>query len=165
MASLYDKINPSAAPQAAPAAGTPGYEANIVNRATNRLRPQYNLAVKNARQSLSNRGMMRGGLVQEAEGRLGEGFRSDIADVASGAATHSADLGEAERVRQQMRGWQVEDIQRALTERRTEAQKAQDAADQAMWAGLVSDTVGSVTQGVGSSFGKRAAEKQKAYER
>ena len=159
MASLYDKINPSAAPQAAPAAGTPGYEANIVNRATNRLRPQYDLAVKNARQSLSNRGMMRGGLVQEAEGRLGEGFRSDIADVASGAATHSADLGEAERVRQQMRGWQLEDMASALKQRRTEAQELKDAQEQAMWADLIGTTVGSVTYGAGTGIGKAAATK------
>lgn len=158
MASLYEKINPTG-PQAAPAAaGTPGYEANIVQRTTNRLRPQYDLAVKNARQSMSNRGMMRGGLMQEAEGRLGEEFRGDIADVASGAATHSADLGEAERVRQQMRGWQVEDIMRSLQERRSDAQKAQDAAEQAMWADLIGTGVGAVTYGAGSGIGKAGAK-------
>ncbi len=155
MPSLYEQLNPSAAPAAA---GTPGYQANIVQGAANQLKPQYNIAIKNARQSMANRGMLRGGLEQSAEGQINQDYRGQIANVANQAATHSADLGEQERVRQEQRGWQVQDIQRALQQRQNELADEKAAQEQAMWADLIGTGVGTVGTVYGGYLGGKLAK-------
>lgn len=148
MPSLYEDQLAPKAPTAA--AGTPGYEQNIVGRSQALLRPQYEKALKEARQNLANRGLYRSGVAQEVEGGIGTEYRGRLADIASGAATHSADLGEAERIRQQGRGWQVEDIMRALQQRRQEMEQEREIADANRWASLI----GSATGAVGEVAGK-----------
>lgn len=155
MPSLYEQLSPSAPPAAA---GTPGYQSNIVQGATNQLRPQYNIAIKNARQSLANRGMLRGGLEQDAEGQINQDYRGQVANIANQAATHSADLGEQERVRQEQRGWQVEDIMRALQQRQGELSDQKAQQEQAMWADLIGTGAGAVGTYVGGPVGGSLAK-------
>lgn len=154
MPSLYDEISPSATP--APA-GSEAYQKNIVDSATRRLRPQYDQAVRMARQAMANRGMTHSGLMNEAESGLRQNFLGNVANISEQAATRASDLAEQERVRQMMRGWQIEDYQKALEERRTAQQKAEDQANAQMWNQLISQAAGSIGSYYGGQLGGQAA--------
>lgn len=150
MPSLYSQLSPGA-PTAA--SGSPEYENRIVQRTQQQIRPQYANAIKSARQSLQNRGLYRSGIAADVEGGIGEEYRNRIGQAANEAAIGGADLAEKNRQRVEGRGWQVEDIMRALQQRKEEQEQEREIADADRWANLI----GSATGAVGGVAGRGLA--------
>lgn len=145
MPNFYDQMNPGQAP-AAP--GTQGYQQNIVNTAATSIRPQFEQALTQAHQGLANRGMDRGGLNQYATDMTNQGFNHELAGIAGGAATHSADLANQQQNVLQEQGWQQGNINKALDERRRQFDTGEENKQNAMWADLIGSTVGGVMKAI-----------------
>ncbi len=145
MPNFYDQMNPGQAP-AAP--GTAGYQQNIVNTAATSIRPQFEQALTQARQGLANRGMDRGGLNQFAQDQNAQEMNHELAGIAGGAATHSADLANQQQNVLQEQGWQQNNINRALDERKRQFDIGEDDKQADQWSNLIGSAIGGITKAI-----------------
>ena len=130
-------------------AGTPGYEQAIFERTASTLKPQYEGAQEALGQQFANRGLLDSGLYGQADIGMKQAYLGELGRVASGASLAGADVREQQRRIQQARDWQLSDREVAFQRLDEQQRKAEEAANQAMWADMIGGTAGAV----GTYFG------------
>ncbi len=139
-------------------AGTPEAEDALFASAARRLKPHYESSRRATEQSFADRGLFDSGQYQQGQGNLREAYLSDLMGLSENASRYGSDLRENKRQRAEARGWQVEDRDLMLAERRDADAKAEDQANKAMWSDIISKGAQAVGTYYGGALGGTAAK-------
>lgn len=113
---------------------SPGYANSLVKNFATQMQPQYQASERDLRSNLASRGMLDSGIGASAQAGLAQNRLGQIGDYASALGQQQAGMNEAERVRQQLRGFQKEDMatqwarQQNMTAEERQHQNDQQAA-------------------------------------
>ncbi len=117
---------------------SPEYAQNLVDRYAIQTEPTFKQSKRDWRADVrSSRGLGDSGI--EAMGNLGlkQGRSAELGAFAGQVGQHQADLGETERVRQMLRGWNVEDRDVARGDRRMEREAAEGGQQAQLWGDIM----------------------------
>lgn len=130
--------------------GDSDYAQNALRGYGKQIDPVYKQAKRRLRDVSGQAGMLSSGNRLLGELGLEQSQTSDLGKFQQEIGTKAADLGEAERVRQMMRGWQTEDRDIAISE----AKAAEDRAKEGQWANFLMQAVSGAAGGVGGLAGR-----------
>lgn len=137
-------------------AGTPQYQRAVVSDTARNIYPAFQEAVSRSQQTIQNRNLGGTGLDTYLLNRPKEQYQDALSGAGERAAIGAADISNADRIRDLIRGFAVEDRDLALARRAAERKEDFARQDEMGYQQLIQQLIGA-TGGIGAIGGAFAA--------